>query len=296
MSVVSIERLTERGGTLGATEDTFQTYLVRTDSRDDDHFVVRSAIEAHTGVGTYLTPHLQNAFYTRRDILLNAPTALHWTARVKWSTKPVSTSERERNEEPNPLNRRNKVSLLSLEFQEYDWQDAKQKALRNSAGDMYDPLPFPRSHPIIQIRRNIDTYNADWSVVYPNSTNSANVTISDGKVSYTLLADYGLMKTLTVGELQEENGVEFYESSCTIHVSTNTDRKWKLRMIDEGYRYKSGSDMKRFSELDKDGTATNSPVKNLLNGSGGALAVGGTPVFNDFDQFTESDWNALPFF
>jgi len=293
MSVVSCKKMPERGGQFEDYDDTYQTYLVTCNSRDDAFFAVRAAIEAE--VGTFGTAHPSNPFYTRRNVRVDARTALHWTAYVNWSTRPISNDEREREQFPNPIDRRVKMGADSQEFQVYRDEDLDGKAYVNSAGDPLEPQPFEDSRIVIPVQKHVATWDASW-FLYNNTTNSGAVSVTDGVSTLTIEAEYGLFKGFSVSDLKEENGYQYYTASGQIHITTNTTYKWNLPRIDQGFYYLSGGNRKRFTVKNISDEDQDAPTEQLLDGEGAALAQGNDPVMLTFTDFATSDWSNLPFF
>lgn len=303
MSITSIERLTERGGSLGAHSKISQTYLVRTNSREDGYFEVRQAVE--DTVGSFLSAHPSSQFYTRREITLSAPSALHWTAKVTWSTEPVSSQDREREQYPNPIDRRLRISIASQLTQKYVWKDLNDAPLVNKAKDPIDPLPMDFTDVIVNLKANIPTYDATWVTKYVNSTNEADVTMSNGKTTINLEAGYGLIKSMSISELQEDNGYEFYVANLSVHVTHDEEYQWKTMVINEGFNYLDGTDLIPIYDKDVDGVLLDgsngdaavkvtSPRK--LDADGAVLADEDDPVLLEFELYKRAAWADLPFF
>lgn len=297
MSVVSVQRLTERGGSLGKTSKITQTYLIRTDSRDDGYFEVRAAIEAE--VGTFLTAHPDNSFYTRREISLSAPSALHWTAKVSWSTEQISSQDMERDQYPNPTDRRMQISIASQETQKYVWKDKDDVPLVNTAGEPIEPLPINFTDVIINIKANIDNYDATWLTTYSNTVNATDVSVTNGRTTLNIEAGYGLLKSINISENQLENGYEYYEANMSVHVTHDTEYLWKTMVINEGFHRRSGTKLVPFFELDTDGNDTEdlvtTPVKITEDGLS-RLEAGSEPFLLEFETYNVTDWKLLPFF
>ena len=303
MSVTSVERLQERGGNLGSHSRITQTYLVRTNSRDDGFFEVREAIE--NLVGGFLSPHPDSMFYTRREINLSAASPLHWTATVPWSTEPISNRERERNDFPNPIDRRARISVESRETQKYVTKDYEDTPLKNTAGEPIEPLPTDFTDVILNIRQNIPTYQASWIQDFSNSTNEKPVIMTDGVLVLGIDADKGLLKAMNFSSLQEENGFQFYEAGLKIHVTHDSEYKWKTVLINEGFRYLDGTKLIRFCETDESGTLLDgtggtdrvfATTPKKLDATGAALADDADPVLLEFELYKKADWSELPFF
>lgn len=292
MSVVSCKKMPERGGQFEDYDDTYQTYLVTCNSRDDDFFAVRAAVEAE--VGPFGTAHPSNPFYTRRNVRVDARTALHWTAYVNWSTRPVGVDEFEREQFPNPVDRRLKMSVDSQEFQVYRDEDLEGNAYVNSAGDPLEPQPFEDSRIVISVQKNVPTWNANW-FLYNNTTNNGQVIFSDTVSSVVVDIGYGLFKGFRMSDLREENGFQFYTASGQIHIATNETYQWNLPRIDQGFYYLSGGNRKRFSVKDISDADQDAPTEQLLDGEGAALAQGNDPVMLTFTDFKSADWSDLPF-
>lgn len=296
MSVVSIKKMPKRGLTASDTADAYETYQVITDDRNDNQFTIVNDPVWLTTIQQFNESHPQNPFFTRREIQLDcdAKAPINWIANVRYSTKPITQDERERNTVPNPVDRRLKMGADTVDFQVYRDKDAEGTAYRNSAGDPLEPLPFEDARVVIPVRRNVATWDATW-FNYNNTVNDAEVTLTDGKSTLVIAAEYGLFKGFRMSDLQEENGFEYYVASAQIHIASTSD-KWVTKRLDQGFYYVSGSDKKRFTVKDNAGNSQDAPTEQLLDGSGGALSSGGTPVFRSFVDFEPADWSSLPFF
>ena len=303
MSVVEIKRLQERSGTIGSNSRISQTYLIRTNSRDDDYFVVRDAIEGE--VGGFLASHPENIFYTRREIKVSASSPLHWVVTVPWSTESISSQERERNDYPNPIDRTAKISVESRETQKYVTKDVEGNPIQNTAGEPFEPIVADFTDVIINIRQNLPGYAASWLQAYNNSTNLNPVVITGGNGILTLDAGYGLIKGMSFSSLQQENGYNFYEGNIQVHVTHDDTYQWKTVLVNEGFRYLDGTDLIHFFEKDEsgtlqDGTGSTEEVRatnpKKLSLSGGAAADDAPPELLEFKIYRETDWSYLPFF
>jgi len=291
MSITSIERLTERGGNLGQHFKINQTYLVRTNSREDGYFEIKEAIEGV--VGGFLSAHPESSFYTRRGIDITAQSPLHWTAKVVWSTEPVSNQDKEKEQFPNPLDRSARISLASQETQKYVWKDRNDAPLQNSALDPIAPLPTDFTDVMINISQNIPSYLASWITTYGNTVNNSTIKCTDGYAELIIEKEYGLLKRLSISELQEENGYKYYTASAQVHITHDMNYKWKTMVIDEGFKNIVGELITITDDNGNEAKPTD-PVK--LDGEGSKLAQGSEPFLLEFELYKQSDWSGLPFF
>ena len=312
MAVVSCEERVEPGdrdGAFGFTNETVvnRTFLVTTNSRDDNALTVMNSTIVTDKTGAFLSAHPDNPFYTRRTIQADSASPLHFVLHVPYSIAPISQDERERATVPNPLNRKVKMSVGSQEFQKYEERDLDGNLLMTSSREPYPAQVKEDSRPILRLRKAIPDFNVEW-LDLNDTTNKDEVTVTDGVSTVTIPKETALIKRIAVGELQIENDVNHYMASCELHKRKVDDEWTELKLLDHGFKHLVGGEPRDITELvyDEDGTVIltgNGTQKRqkittsvLLDGSGGRLAASGDPVFNDFPWREPQDWNQLSFF
>jgi len=312
MAVVSVREMpVGRNGTPEETTDNrtvSRQWLVTVNDPNDTIFtIVNDGNYFSSGIPSYLSPHPANVFYTCRSVELDSQSPLHWYATATYSTAPVSQEERERNEQPNPLDRRLKFSVDTIEFQRYSDKDANGDPYKNSADVPYPAQVHEDSRIVIRLRKNVTSWNTAWFALR-KSVNQAGMTFTDGVSSVSFDAEKGLLKRLVMGEVAEENGYVFYPLSAEIHLNTDG---WKKELTDQGFTAKDTSGkLIRMKVYDSDASSVASStlvdtIEELpLNGSGNPLfKPDGTAYdplitelqFNEFDEFPVKDWGPLPF-
>ena len=181
----------------------------------------------------------------------------------------------------------------------FDWEDRNVPmekdldgtACLTSAGEPYDP-PIEREEctGVIVVRRPEASIDLDFIHTLQNSINSSPVTIGSATTgNITVATKKGKLKI----RLSEE---KTYQANATSQVIYRTveyrisiGEIWQAEPLDRGTYYKSGSNLLRTTALGGE------PIMTLLNGSGGKLAVGGTPVYNNFKRCREENWTSLGF-
>lgn len=294
MSVIDIRKQTPRSGVSGLIDDqTYsERYWIKTDSYTDNMLTILNDPKFLAEVPVFGAPHPDNVFFTRRNIRWESGYPFHWYANVEYSTKPLTREEKEKEEFPNPIDRRVRMSGDSVEFQRYRDKDLSGNPYNNSAGDPLEAEPKEDSRIVLPLRKNVDIWDNSW-FLYNNKVNDSAIQVTDGKSTIVIEAGYGLFKGFKMSDLNEENGFEFYEASGQIHIATDTEDKWNRPRLDQGFYDSSGQ---RLIEKNRDGTEQDCTVEQLLDGEGNQLARGSDPVYLEFDDVLEVDFTNLPFF
>lgn len=303
MAVTSVQAIIpDEGGSEEQHASLPLAWLVTVDDPADTLEVV-SAATAVTSVVPRYGDWISGTTKTVKSINWERPSPRHFLARVTADNSPFNVNDLERYNQPNPLLRQARVSKASAEFQVYRWKDLNGEAYVNSAGHPLQIRAYEQTRPVYTIRKNVSGVDSTWAQ-YENTVNSASMTFTDGNAVWALLRRQGLIKRITHGEIQTENGITFYEAICEIHIDGRTfaevdsdeENYWKEQRLDVGFLIKDGTDSKRITVKDNAGNDQDSPVEHLLNGAGGLLGSGDDPVFLDFDEFKERNHKVLPFF
>jgi hypothetical protein len=248
-----------------------QTLRVITDSAADDQYTVVAAVSA---VYPLYSAHASDSLALLKTIRPRATEhPRRWEVELEWNT------DTEQEIELSPLNRppttRYSTEVVSRAVDE----DLAGNAVRNSAGEPFEPpaeLEVPRL--VIQVQHNKESVDApDIVANYLRRTNS---------VSWRgFAAGTVLLREFTADE-EFEGGVYFFNTNWTFVVEPEG---WLLRLLDHGRNYLSAGALVPVVD------ANGSPRADggLLDGAGGLLAVGGTPVFREFTVFGEADFNDL---
>lgn len=294
MAVVDIRKQVKRSGVSGLIDDQVynERYWIKCDSYTDNMLTILVDPLFLSTVPGFGEGHPDNIFFTRRNIRWEAGSPLHWYANVEWSTRPLTTEEKEKEEFPNPVDRRVRMSGSSEEFQIYRDKDRAGNPYVNSAGDPLEAEPFEDSRIVLPLRRNVATWDNSW-FSYNNKVNDADIQVTDGKSTLVILKGFGLFKGFGMSDLKEENGFQFYEASGQLHIATDTEDKWNRPRLDQGFYDSSGN---KLTEKGRDGTEQDTTVEQLMDGEGGQLTRGDDPVYLEFEDVVEADFTNLPFF
>ena len=163
-------------------------------------------------------------------------------------------------------------------------EDVNGAALVNKAGDPFDPpITVPDGYTVLTCAQNFQTI--DTADIEDNFKFHTNVAEFRGHAAgAVLLADWS-------AEPDFKNGLHYWRTTYTFHART---RGWNSKPLNAGFRQKLtlpvvGSQL--VSIRDPSGQIVSSPA--LLDNTGAKLAVGGTPIFLDFQVFNSADFNQL---
>jgi len=162
--------------------------------------------------------------------------------------------------------------------------DKEGDAIVNSAGDPYEPaLTEEDARPILQIVRYQATFNASLADEYRNAINS----------DVWMGADPLTVRALPITADLEWDADEGWVWKVTYQFAYKRDG-WPRVVLDAGKRAKTTiSGTTYLTPILKGGVPVEDAVP--LNGSGAALAVGGTPVFNTHHTRPELPFNVFGF-
>lgn len=185
-----------------------------------------------------------------------------------------------------PLSRPPTIEGAGSDLTEVAREDQEGDPIVNSAGDFYDPLPErPVTGAQYTITRNEAANPVNMAAVYSNTCNDAQWYINaEG------CALMGLITYRKVTEQVEGNLFEYWQVSYPIK---ENPKGWRFKPIDNGWR-KKDEDGDLFQVTDPVGNTTMIPV--LLDGEGGVLEDGGTPVVYPPEGYTiipETSWDSL---
>lgn len=286
MSVISAKEIINRSGDYtGVHEKITRAWDIVVDSPIDSSRTIGNELFGSV-LPLLFDPHPENAFATARSVSIKQQRGLLWRAIATYSTEPLAQSERERSDEPNPINRNVKISWNTVTYDKAIVSDINNKGVVNSAGDYYDPPPsVPWERVAFHFRKNYSSPQT-WVLSYCNSVNNSDISILGIKI----LASNARFSQPNGSEEQEENGVIYYETSWDIEADVET---WQLEILDEGLR-KLDASGDQVAITDANGNDITSPV--LLDGTGGQLANPSldNAVFNVHKVYYEKDYLLLP--
>lgn len=235
-------------------------------------------------------PLPDNVFMTLRKLSLqhHSESPLSWVATGEYSSAPLSQKEREKQDNPNPLNRSATRRWSTTQYKVPVEKDIEGNAVVNTAGDAYDPPPEKdSSHWSVTITKNVSSVPA-FIIDYQDAINDDEIEIG----GLTVPAKMAKIQAIEIGDLMEENNVSFYQFSYTIEFNKDT---WVLSLLQQGLRQKkSGDATARLPCVDDDDDPVTSPV--LLDADGYQLAdpQASSGVYVDHDVYEEKDFTVLP--
>lgn len=259
-----------------------QPYRATTDTATMDPYLVRVGAEA-LGLPQRGDAHPSDTSILVSEVEVEEQAdCFRWIFNVKYSSSAADQTR----EAFSPLD----VKPVAT-FAQEDWEEALQfdqgdNALVNSAGGFFDPPPTARrSRIVMTLVQNQPSYDPILAATYTNTLNETLFLGGDPKTVYC-------RSITTAGPRAFKNDTVAWPVSY-VFVFADDPKWWQYRPLDIGKFYLKtilGVTLPqrftdRFSRLLPDG---------LLDGSGGALPVGGTPVFLEFDLYEVQDFNALP--
>ena len=210
---------------------------------------------------------------------------LNWHVTANYKTRTYRA--RGGSEEENPLEEPPSVSWGFRSYTEPIYRDKDNVPIENSAGDTYDPTITEEVFNLeVTIIRNEVTYDPDLAIEYINTMND-DVVIIAGHSAVTNTArlnEYSAQKA-------EKNGIDYWIVTYRVEFDEDT---FVREVIDQGFRIKDGSTMKRIME-NVDGSSSETPVTEpvKLDGFGGKLVVGLAAHYQTFRTLEEKDFDVL---
>ena len=158
-------------------------------------------------------------------------------------------------------------------------KDRDGTEIKNSAGQKFDEiLEIPWSTPFFTIEKNFSSYNTLLVESYQNAVNS--------DTFHGFIAGIVRVESLEISN-EEENDISYVRVLGEFHV--NRDKWVPLQVVNSGYMEKSGSDLIRIKDKDKQNVSE--PV--LLDADGAALTAGSAATFQDFNIYFEKPFSTL---
>jgi len=310
MSVSSITELPQKSGTETIEgREYIRKFHVFTDDITDDQYTIFSILGTEVTGVTIPKPgkeHPSDDSVTVRSVrpVQNPEKRSMWDVLVTYRTRDVS-SPGTGEEQVLPTELPPRVSFghrlysreLDRAYQAGDNAGEPSKAVRNSAGDPFDPQPMHDvSHMIINIARNetMDEFSSEQTVKkYKNTLNSVAITI--GGVSIGI--HEGKMVKVAGDKRWDYEGNPYYEVTYEIEVADETHLGY---LLDRGFYQKIGdNDHRRVLESDI-GTVVSGkdrPVSEpvLLDGAGLILADDDPagPQWQQFQPLYALSWAML---
>lgn len=214
------------------------------------------------------------ALVSKRRARQDADNPYVWEITVNYDTKQPDPSKITEN----PLQ---KIPEVDWDFQRYSKPIVKDRhfnAIRNSAGDVYDP---PAEKDATRVVLTITSNKADFNVVFALDFRDV-----VNRTSF-LGADPRQAKVMSLkAKRQSEKGLVYFAVTAVIEFH---DETFDLVLLDIGYNELIGG--VRTPIREKDGTLIQTPM--LLDGNGVRLAPNAQPVFNTFEVYEEQDFALL---
>jgi hypothetical protein len=286
MAVVSVSLPIDgpRGSSDGADIRVTRTWRIVVNSPNDNYLTIAAALVPGT-LPQYLTPHPDNIYLTARSLSItqDSGTWEQWIAEVEYSSAPLNKQDREKFDQPNPTLRLPKIRWTSVRYDEVGTKDRDGDPYLNSAEDEYDPQDRVRdaSRWNAHVTANLAIVPA-WFLLVNDTLNQADILV-DGIV---VVAEKAKISGAEISEVLEENGFEYRQISYTLEFRKEG---WTRSLLDAGFHYLDDGE-KRVIEIQGERPAK----EQLLDGSGSLLPVGGTPVYNDFEDYELFDLTQLP--
>lgn len=253
-----------------------RTFRLSTDDEDDSAYDVGSDVNLPAIGDVY--PDDSGAWC----MSLNVENTDPWRG---WTVTANYSSERELVTDPtsDPAI----ITWSSEQFQRPAIFDSAGNAICNSAGDPFDPPNMmDDSRRVVTVSKNVAVVPS-WILDYQDAVNSDQFTV-DG---ITVAIGLAKIQSVTVGERQTRNGVNFRVVTFSIHLQKNG---WLLEPLDAGFREHTYSGTIENIRNEGDGELPSAPVP--LDGAGAALADPSytNNVFLSFSVYATQPFSALP--
>lgn len=308
MAVISMKELwQDRGADSAGPDSTTATRQWRaiTDNKLDDF----NTVITH-GLSSGILPqlysgHPSNAYLTARNLRADSQSEspLHWIVTATYSSEPLPVREKEKQENPNPLNRKARIRWQTKEYFETSERDVNGKAKLNSAGDFFDPPPTRRrANWQITVMKNMTSVPA-WLLDYRDCViNNASFVVDGVNIG----PKEAMLTYISIGEEQEQQGVkyrpvELHIELATVEAPVTLEKTWTTYILDQGLRRKISVEgglyeQRHIEEKNEEGEYSKVTSPRLLNGAGGVLTQPSpeSAVFLPFDDYREVDFSVLP--
>lgn len=180
----------------------------------------------------------------------------------------------------NPLDRRMYRSWQFAKYQKAIFKDRNNRPIQSSAKEIYRDTVIDDSRPILEIVRNEFSFDAAVALDFQDAVNSAPF--------YGAAA--GLCKCQSIRGVEvydDQNGNYFWQVVYTFEFRREG---WAITVWDQGSVFLSGGSQTQ--DYDKR-TGAPMPGPYYLDGRGGKLPVGRSPIALTFDVYHERDFSSL---
>jgi hypothetical protein len=189
-----------------------------------------------------------------------------------------------------------RVHWTGEKYQKASQTDATGTLVANSAGDPYSSgMTRDRHRSILIIERNILTWDPDWPDTYLDTLNLFAI-LTDrhppgGKAAATCKMDELDAEPVYYSNYPVSTDIHYWRQKIKISIDPEG---WLEDILDAGFHQLVprlvGSPL-RIKIIDPAGGYPSTP--RPLDGSGHALAVGGSPVYRSFVKHETADWTEL---
>lgn len=284
MAVVLVQEQYERSGTFNQLwQRTYErTFIVVTDNPlDEVQAVVNGLAAVGIAIGNfYQTPSGAKDFGSFVENL--HPTCVsndgkQWIVTVNYG--PYSAN----NNPKDPTQWIPKVSWGGAQFQkDAPFNDVNGKFLANSAGSPFNPYPpIDDSRPQLTIVMNSLTYDESWAGTYRDTINESTFWGYGPKCAKC--------QEISANRIFNKDIGYYWEITFAFQFN---DKTWTRKILDSGVQQIDPTDATKLIAIKtRDGYPTPDPLP--LDGSGKALALGGTPVQLEFEDYEAKDFSAL---
>lgn len=269
-----------------------RVFKAYSDDNDDTPITVRTALAASSFSIALLDayPGDSLALVKNIDVTRSQEDPLIWNVNVTYDSvfeiPPTDMVE-------NPLLR---PAIWEFSFEKYSKavrEDLNFGPIENSAGTPYEPpLEVAYSLPLIKITVNKSTWDYTTVSQCQDACNDAEW--------QSFPANTVLIRGVEARKMFENN-VSFWQLVWTLAIKSEdtVGGPWRpTKVLDQGYYHlenvgtEEDPDEVQLINRDRYGQPLPHPV--LLDGEGGKLETGGTPVFNEFYLVREVDFTTLP--
>ena len=278
MAVVSVvEASPPTGGWTATGERNWTRYFqVLTDSLSDGPVIVTTAAGIPTPNSLYVFGSESDGLAYAKSAnaaLLDSKKRTLWLVTVEYTTAEESSCSDISNDDP--MAEPAVITVSGSDFQAIAIKDKDGNAVKNSAGDAFDPPVMKNdSHLTLRIEKNVATLDLNFLSDYANAVNTDTF--------------FGL--TARKWLARPANAQQVYRGDCdpywkiSMEFLSNFDQ-WDFSVLDQGFFKLDAGKRKRIAP---DGVHGSKP--SLLDGAGAVLAVGAAEVYLDFRVYKE-----LPF-
>lgn len=165
-----------------------------------------------------------------------------------------------------------------------DTQGTPTLAVRNSAGDPFDPpVQEELTRPVISVEYNVRRFSPNLKIKLEGTINLDPITVAGMEIP----AKKGRITQLECNPLYDTEDELYWQMQVTIELNMDG---FTRRILDQGFYYLDGDDKKEITALDKDGQAVPVTESQKLDGEGGLSA---DPVYLDFETKWPASWAPL---